>query len=66
MPIAKSYPATIVLKQLTIAGIAVGNRGDAVAVMDFAARGIVKTQIRIEKMENLAEVSGKLRKWRRW
>ncbi|MCJ1264926.1 hypothetical protein MMC22_004801 [Lobaria immixta] len=56
LPIAKGYPSTIILKQLTIAGVAVGNRADAVEVMDFAARGIVKTQIRIEKMENLAEV----------
>lgn len=46
---------------MTIAAIAVGNRADAVEVLDFAARGIIKTQFRIEKMDRLTEVSENLR-----
>ena len=57
MPIAKSYPAALVLKQQTITAVAVGNRQDAAEVMDFAARGIVKTHYRLEKMDRLTEVS---------
>lgn len=30
-------------------------------VMEFAARGIIKAQFRIEKMDKLTEVSGKVR-----
>lgn len=56
-PIANSYPHGIIFKQATITGSAVGNRRDAIECLDFAARGIVKTHFRLEKMENLTEVS---------
>lgn len=39
-----------------IKGSAVGNQRDALEILDMAARGIVKTRLRIEKMENLTEV----------
>lgn len=55
-PIAKSYPQSLVFKQATIAAVAVGNRKDAIECLDFAARGIVKTHFRTEKMEKLTEV----------
>ena len=56
-PIAKSDPPGIIFKQATITGVAVGNRRDAIECLDFAARGIIKTHIRVEKMENLTDVS---------
>ncbi|KAI9717302.1 MAG: hypothetical protein M1812_004829 [Candelaria pacifica] len=55
-PIAKSYPATMVQKLQTITAVAVGNRREAIEVLEFAARGIVKTHYRVEKMEKLSEV----------
>lgn len=39
-----------------IKGSAVGNQRDALEILDMAARGIVKTRLRVEKMENLTEV----------
>lgn len=56
-PISSAFPATVVFKQLTIAGTAVGNRKDAAEVLDFAARGVVKIHTRVEPLEKLDEVS---------
>ena len=56
-PIAKSFPQALVFKQANIAAVAVGTRKDAIETLGFAARGIVKTQLRTEKMEKLTEVS---------
>ena len=58
-PIAKSFPQALVFKQANIAAVAVGTRRDAIECLDFAARGIVKTHFRTEKMEKLTEVSRK-------
>ena len=55
-PIAKSFPATLIFKQANITAVAVGNRKDALECLDFAARGIVKTQFRTEKMAKMTEV----------
>ena len=55
-PIAKSYPQALVFKQANIAAVAVGSRKDAIECLDFAARGIVKTHFRTEKMDKLTEV----------
>lgn len=55
-PIAKSFPQAIVFKQANIVGVAVGSRKDAIECLDFAARGIVKTHFRTEKMDKLTEV----------
>ena len=52
-----SYPAALVTKQRTIRAVAVGNRVEAVEVLDFAACGIVKSHYRLEKLENLTEAS---------
>ncbi|MCJ1227383.1 hypothetical protein MMC12_004038 [Toensbergia leucococca] len=54
--VEKAYPAAMVAKQTTITAVAVGNRKDAMEVLEFAARGIVKTRVRVEKMEKLTEV----------
>ena len=55
-PIAKAFPQALVFKQANIAAVAVGTRRDAIECLDFAARGIVKTHFKLEKMEKLTEV----------
>ena len=55
-PIAKSFPAAMVAMEHNIKGSAVGNQREAFEVLDMAARGIVKTKLRVEKMEKLTEV----------
>lgn len=55
-PIEKAYPAAMVAKLQTITAVAVGERREAIEVLDFAARGIIKTHYRLEKMDKLTEV----------
>lgn len=55
-PIAKASPGLIVIKQLNIVGSAVGSRKEAVETLEMAARGVVKTHFRVEKMEGLTKV----------
>lgn len=45
-----------VASEFNIKGSAVGNQREALEVLDMAARGIVKTHLRVEKMEKLTEV----------
>lgn len=56
VPIAKSFPAAMVANEFNIRGSAVGNQREALEVLDMAARGIVKTRLRLDKMENLTEI----------
>ena len=56
VPIEKAYPAAMVAKLQTITAVAVGDRREAIEVLDFAARGVVKTHYRLEKMDKLTEV----------
>ena len=46
----------MVAMEHTIKGSAVGNQRDALEVLDMAARGLIKTKSRVEKMEKLTEV----------
>lgn len=55
-PIDGADAGNFVAKQMSIEGSAVGNRIEALEVMAFAARGLIKPQITIEKLENLAGV----------
>ncbi|KAE8404109.1 hypothetical protein BDV37DRAFT_248195 [Aspergillus pseudonomiae] len=55
-PIASALPATLIGKHCYITGSAVGNRREAIEVLEFAARGIVKTHFRTEKMDKLTSV----------
>ncbi|KAH8602596.1 chaperonin 10-like protein [Bisporella sp. PMI_857] len=55
-PIANAYPGALVAGEWTIKGSAVGNQREALEVLEMAARGIVKSHLRIEKMENLTEI----------
>jgi alcohol dehydrogenase, propanol-preferring len=55
VPISSAYPAALVLKENSIVGSAVGNRGDAIEALDFAARGLVKVHYEIKKLEDLQD-----------
>lgn len=46
----------MVAMEHTIKGSAVGNQREALEVLDMAARGLVKTHLKIEKMEKLTGV----------
>jgi alcohol dehydrogenase, propanol-preferring len=56
VPIANAFPAALVAMEHNIRGSAVGNQREALEVLDMAARGIVKTRLRTEKMENLTAI----------
>jgi len=56
VPIKTAMPSAMIFKSHTITSSVVGNRKEAIEVLEFAARGIVKTHIREEKMEKLTEV----------
>ncbi|BAE55236.1 hypothetical protein AFCA_002121 [Aspergillus flavus] len=60
-PIASALPVTLIGKHCYITGSAVGNRREAIEVLDFAARGIVKTHFRTEKMDKLTDVFEEMR-----
>lgn len=56
VPIESAGPGPMIFKSLQIVGSAVGSRNEAIETLDFAARGIVKTHFRVEKMDKLTDV----------
>ncbi|KAH8776738.1 chaperonin 10-like protein [Diaporthe sp. PMI_573] len=60
--ISTAYPQTLIAKAQTIVGVAVGNRKEAIETLDLAARGIIKTHFRTEKMEKLTEAFEQMHK----
>lgn len=56
VPIKSALPQFMIVKELKIVGSAVGDRQDAIETLDFAARGIIKTRFRVEKMDKLTEI----------
>lgn len=56
VPIASAFPQTLIAKATKIVGVAVGNRQEAIETLDLAARGIIKTHFRTEKLENLTQI----------
>lgn len=60
VPIKCAVPGPMINKELQIVGSAVGSRKEAIEAMDIAARGIVKTHFRLEKMEGLTGVFQKM------
>lgn len=61
-PIATAFPQIIIAKALKIVGVAVGNRQEAIETLDLAARGLIKTHFRTEKLENLTDVFEQMEK----
>ncbi|KIW01724.1 uncharacterized protein PV09_06901 [Verruconis gallopava] len=51
-----AYPAAFILRGVNITYASVGTRKDALEVLDFAKRGIVKSHHQIKKLEDLTEV----------
>ncbi|KAF2096789.1 GroES-like protein [Rhizodiscina lignyota] len=56
VPIGSALPQFMIAKELTIIGVAVGDRQDAIEALDFAARGLVKVHYRMEKMDKLTDI----------
>lgn len=56
VPVAEAFPGIMVAQQQKIVGSAVGNQRDALEILDMAARGLIKTRYRVDKMENLSEI----------
>jgi propanol-preferring alcohol dehydrogenase len=56
VPIKGALPQVMVSKEIAIVGSAVGDRREAIETLDFAARGVVKTYYRTERMERLTDV----------
>jgi alcohol dehydrogenase, propanol-preferring len=57
VPIGSAWPQVLIARSQSIVGVAVGTRRDAIEVLDFARRGVVKVHSRVEKMDKLTEVS---------
>jgi len=55
-PIATAFPSVMVAKALSIVGVAVGDRQDAVETLAMAERGVVRTHFRTAKMDELTGV----------
>lgn len=49
-------PTLMVAKSLKLVGSAVGNRSEAIEVLDMAARGIVKTNFTVEPLDKLGDI----------
>jgi len=56
VPIKSALPQLMIAKALSIVGVAVGDRREAIECLDFAARGVVETHFRVEKMDKLTDV----------
>lgn len=56
VPMKSASPGLLVGKALQIIGSAVGSRKEAIETLDFAARGIIKTHYRTEKLDKLTSV----------
>lgn len=57
VPIANAFPGVMVANQLNIVGSvsAVGSRKEAIEALEMAARGIVKTRVRVEPIDRLTQ-----------
>lgn len=62
VPIKSALPAIMTAQALQIVGSAVGTRQEAIDTLDFAAKGVVKTHYRIEKMDQLTKVFEEMNK----
>ncbi|KAF2873170.1 alcohol dehydrogenase 2 [Massariosphaeria phaeospora] len=56
VPIASALPNVMVARALQVIGVAVGDRKEAIEALEFAARGVVKSHYRVEKMDQLTSV----------
>lgn len=61
-PIAKAFPQILIAKAQKIVGVAVGDRKEAIEVLDLAARGVIKLHFRTEPMSKLTETFEQMHK----
>jgi propanol-preferring alcohol dehydrogenase len=54
--ISNAYPGTLLSNQVRIIGSSIGSQREAIEVLGFAARGVVKTHYRLEKLDKLGQV----------
>ncbi|PYI10586.1 alcohol dehydrogenase II [Aspergillus sclerotiicarbonarius CBS 121057] len=54
--IATAFPGRLISQHITITGSVVGTRKEAIETLNFAARGVIKTHFRTEKMEALTGI----------
>jgi hypothetical protein len=62
VPIGSAKPSHLIVSQLNITAVLVGNKKDAEAILEMAARSIVKTNYSLEPLENLTDISHNLYK----
>ncbi|KAF4454147.1 putative ADH3-alcohol dehydrogenase III [Fusarium austroafricanum] len=55
-PVGGADPPTLITRQQSVVGSATGNQREAIEVLGFAARGIVKAHVDIKKMDQLTQV----------
>ncbi|KAK5043610.1 hypothetical protein LTR84_011370 [Exophiala bonariae] len=60
LPIQSANPNKLITQQLTIMSSSVGNRKEAMEVLDLAARGIIKPKIFVHKPNEVAAVFSKM------
>lgn len=61
-PIASASAGIMAIKSLQVVGSAVGTRKEAIDAVNFAARGIVKSHYRVEKMDKLTSIFEEMEK----
>lgn len=54
--VAGTAPGAMISNQFTMTGSAVGNQEDALAMLNYAANGLIKTHISVQPMSTLAGV----------
>jgi len=54
--IGNAFPANLVGSQKRIVGSSIGSQREAIEILAMAARGVVRTHYRLDKLENLTEV----------
>lgn len=62
VPIAPASPGRMINSQMTVTGSAVGNRKDALEILEYAARGVVTAHYEMAKMEDLTSVFERMEK----
>lgn len=58
--VAHAYPHYMVAQQLALVGSTVGNRKDAIEVLDMASRGLVTTHVQTAAMDHLPHFFGQM------
>lgn len=53
---AGAYPGQMLTQQKSIVGSSLGSQKEAIKVLELAAKGVVKTKIRIDKLEKLTDI----------